>query len=264
MLEVTGYIASFCVGLILGLIGGGGSILCIPILVYLFSVEVMAATAYSLFIVGTTSLLGTIQKFKDSLIDFRVGLIFGLPSILSKFTTRKWIVPSIPDVLYQTESITVTKRLFMLGIFSIMVIIAAASMIKKNNESLSYSGKAKDVWLVAQGTFIGFLTGIAGLGGGFIIVPTLLFFAKIPFKKSVGTALFIIAINSLAGFMGDLSNTVVDWPFLLQITAIAIMGVFIGNIYSRRVSGWRLKKSFGWFILVMGIVILIKESLILL
>ncbi len=264
MVEVFGYVASFCVGLILGLIGGGGSILSIPILVYLFTVEVIEATAYSLFIVGTTSLVGSIQKYKHSLVDFRVGLIFGLPSILSKFTTRKWIVPSIPDVLLQTESFVLTKRLFMLGIFSIMVIIAATSMIRNNNKPHTYHGKAKDVWLGVQGIFIGFLTGIAGLGGGFIIVPTLLFFAKIPFKKAVGTALFIIALNSLTGFLGDLSNLDVAWPFLLTITGIAITGIFIGNIYSQRVSGLQLKKSFGWFILVMGIAILIRESLVLL
>ncbi len=260
MFEIIGFIASFCVGLILGLIGGGGSILCIPILVYLFSVEVVEATAYSLFIVGVTAFVGSVQRHRNALVDLRVGLTFGFPCILSKFVVRKWVVPAIPDLLLQTESFVVTKRFFMLGLFSVLVILAASAMILKTGGLKWHLFGKGELWLGIQGAIIGLLTGLTGLGGGFIIVPTLIFFSGISFKRAVGTALFIIALSSMIGFTGDLSNLQVDWALLGMITVIAIVGIFTGNLLSKRISGLYLQKSFGWFILMMGIAILIKES----
>jgi uncharacterized membrane protein YfcA len=260
-MEVIGHVASFFVGFVLGLIGGGGSILSIPILVYLFSIEVVEATAYSLFIVGSTSLVGTFQRFKASLVDFRIGLVFGLPSIISKFCTRKWLIPSVPEVLIQTEAFIVTKRFFMMAVFSSLVILAAATMITKRSNPNPYTKPTRNIWLGIQGTFIGLLTGFSGLGGGFIIVPTLVIFAKLPFKKAVGTTLLVIAMNSLIGFTGDIFHTEIKWAFLMGITAIAIVGIFVGNKLSERIATTRLKNGFGWFILIMGIAILINESM---
>src|SRR5687768_18486510 len=110
-MEIIGYLASIAIGVILGLLGGGGSILSIPILVYLFKMDVVMASAYSLFIVGVTSLVGAIPKYKDQLVNLRTGFFFSIPSIISIFSTRKWIVPAIPDIIIQTETFIVTKRI---------------------------------------------------------------------------------------------------------------------------------------------------------
>ncbi len=203
MNETFGYVASFGVGLVLGLIGGGGSLLCIPILVYLFFVEIVEATAYSLFIGGGTSLVRAIQRSKDTMLDFRTALIFGLPSILTKFCVRKWGIPLIPEVLFEIGSLIITKRLFMLGVFSLLVILAAATMLWKNLPLDRQVFGKSDLHLGLYGAIIGIITGISGLGGGFIIMPTLVFIAGIKFKKAVGTTLLIIAMSSLIGFTGD-------------------------------------------------------------
>lgn len=259
---MLGYLAAFFVGLILGILGGGGSILAIPVLIYLFSVDPVQATAYSLFMVGMTSMIGSIQRYRESLIDLRTGLILGLPAIFSKFLARKYVLGLIPEIIVDTGLVVFTKRMFILGLFSVLVIVAAATMIGTWSRSAErcYAGKGSSIWLASLGAAIGLITGISGLGGGFIIVPTLLFFAHLPIKKAIGTALFIISISSLIGFTGDLSYIQVEWPLLLGITGIAILGILAGNLLSNHLSNLQLKKAFGWLVLLMGVAMLIKES----
>jgi uncharacterized membrane protein YfcA len=115
--------------------------------------------------------------------------------------------------------------------------------------------------MVVEGILIGFLTGLVGAGGGFLIIPALIFLTGLPFKTAVGTSLFIISINSLTGFVGDLLNHAMDWPFLLTITALAVTGILVGNYFSRRITALYLRKAFGWFTLIVGAWILIKEFL---
>lgn len=258
-MEVFGYIAAVSIGIILGLLGGGGSILSIPILVYLFHVEPVTASAYSLFIVGTTSLVGAVPKYREHLVNLRTGFIFGIPSIASIFITRKWIVPAIPDTIIQIGSTVVTKRLLLLGIFALLMIFASYSMVRKTNELKSDEQDVRIFLTMFEGLIIGFLTGLVGAGGGFLIIPALVLLTGLPFKTAVGTSLFIIAINSLMGFFGDLLNYRMDWIFLLTITALAVIGIFIGNKLHRKVSAAKLRRAFGWFILVMGIYILTRE-----
>jgi uncharacterized protein len=259
-MEVIGYIASICIGLILGLLGGGGSILSIPILVYLFGIETVVASAYSLFIVGATSLVGAIPKYKDQLVNVRTGILFGIPSIISIFFTRKWIIPALPDIVLDTDFILITKRILILGIFAILMILASFSMIKGKREIVTETQKGFRTFLVIlEGALIGFLTGLVGAGGGFLIIPALVFLTGLPFKTAVGTSLFIIAINSLSGFLGDVLNYKMDWPFLLSITGLAIIGILIGNKLQKKVSALRLRMAFGWMILIMGAWILVKE-----
>lgn len=258
-MEVAGYIASVCIGLILGLLGGGGSILSIPILVYLFSVDAVMASAYSLFIVGVTSLVGAIPKYKEHLVNIRTGILFGIPSIISIFCTRRWIMPSIPDVIYQTESLTITKRLAVLGVFALLMILASFSMIRAKREIASNSKKFRTFLMILEGIVIGFLTGFVGAGGGFLIIPALVFLTGLPFKTAVGTSLFIIAINSLFGFLGDVMNYTMDWTFLISITSLAVIGILIGNKLQRKISAIRLRMAFGWLILLMGSWILVHE-----
>jgi len=261
-LEIFGYIASICIGLILGLLGGGGSILSIPILVYLFHMDVVVASAYSLFIVGTTSLVGAIPKYREQLLDVRTGLLFGFPSIVSTFVTRKWIVHAIPDIVQLTDSVILTKRLLLLSLFAILMILASVSMIRGRQEPIPDEERVRTTWLIVQGMLIGFLTGLVGAGGGFLIIPALVFLTGLNFKTAVGTSLFIIFINSFSGFLGDLMNYSMNWNMLLSITMLAVVGILIGNKLSHKVSSTKLRRFFGWFVLVMGCLILIKEVLI--
>lgn len=259
-MEVAGYFAAVAIGMILGLLGGGGSILSIPILVYLFGVDAVTASAYSLFIVGMTSLVGAIPKYKDHLVNVRTGIIFGIPSILSIFVTRKWVIPALPEVIYYDgDSFPVTRDMLILSVFAVLMILASWSMIRDRREPVSDNRRTKVVPLVLEGVLIGFLTGFVGAGGGFLIIPALVLLTNLPFKNAVGTSLFIIAINSLAGFLGDVLNYPMDWPFLLGITGLAIIGIFIGNNFQKHVTADKLRKSFGWFILMMGCWILLRE-----
>lgn len=258
-MEVTGYVACIFIGMILGILGGGGSILSIPILVYLFHIDAVMASAYSLFIVGTTSLIGAIPKYKDHLVNVKTGILFGLPSILTIFLTRKWIVPAIPNIVLQTESFTLTKRVLILGVFALLMILASYSMIKQRKEIENENQRFRVVLITIEGMIIGFLTGLVGAGGGFLIIPALVLLTGLKFKTAVGTSLFIIAINSLIGFLGDVLNYEIPWAFLLSVTSLAVIGILIGNRISKQISADRLRRSFGWFVLVMGIWILVRE-----
>jgi uncharacterized membrane protein YfcA len=262
MIETFGYLAAICIGLILGLLGGGGSILSIPILVYLFHVDAVLASAYSLFIVGVTSFVGAIPKYKDHLVNVRTGFLFGIPSIISIFITRKWIIPAIPDIILQTSSFTLTKRILLLGIFALLMILASFSMIRGKREIVSDARKIRVFLVITEGLLIGFLTGLVGAGGGFLIIPALVFLTGLPFKTAVGTSLFIIAINSLMGFLGDILNYTMDWSFLFTLSFLAITGILIGNQLQKKISALRLRIAFGWLVLLMGSWILLREVIL--
>lgn len=259
MLEWLGYILSILIGVVLGLLGGGGSILSIPILVYLFGVEPVAASAYSLFIVGTTSLTGAIPKYRQQLVNIRTGVLFGLPSIVTIFFTRLLVIPAIPEIVFDNGSFQVTRRILLLGTFAVLMVLAAIPMIRGKREVISQNKRFRLVLVMLEGVVVGFLTGLVGAGGGFLIIPALVFLTGMRFKTAVGTSLFIIGINSLVGFTGDLMNFSMDWPLLLFVTGIAIVGILIGNYLSRRLPGTKLRIAFGWFTLVIGVYILVRE-----
>lgn len=261
-MEFAGYIASVFVGLVLGLLGGGGSILSIPILVYLFGITPVLASAYSLFIVGVTSMVGALPKYKQQLMSVPTGLLFGIPSIVGIFVTRKWIVPSIPEVLWQADGFLLTKRILLLGVFAVLMVLASFSMITGKEKEAESEHRFKVVLLALEGLLIGFLTGLVGAGGGFLIIPALVFLTGLNFKVAAGTSLFIIAINSLSGFLGDVFNYTLDWSFLLKITLLALVGIYVGNFFSSRILGTRLRKAFGWLTLLMGCWILVKELML--
>lgn len=261
---LIGFAASLLIGLSLGLIGGGGSILTVPVLVYLLGVEPVLATAYSLFIVGLTSAVGVYPKYKEGLVDVRTALIFGAPSIAAVFLTRKLIVPAIPATVLQLSDWVLTKSVLLMILFAVLMVAASVSMIidKKNNQEtpeamLSYNYPL----IVLEGTVVGLLTGLVGAGGGFLIIPALVMLTKLPMKKAVGTSLLIIAAKSLIGFTGDLSQQTMDWSLLLTVTLMAVLGIFAGNALSKKIEGAQLKKGFGWFVLVMGVYVLIKEAI---
>ena len=259
--QLIGYLFATLVGITLGLIGSGGSILSVPILVYILGIEPILATAYSLFIVGTTALFGGIQKAKQKLVDLDKVILFGVPTILSVFITRRIIVPKLPEIILSTSFFTLHKSVFIMIIFAIVMILASFRMIRpiqieinEVNFKLNYSK------IISQGLLIGLVAGLVGAGGGFLIIPALLFLANTPMKKAVGTSLFIVAAQSLIGFLGDLrSDQTLDWNLLLTFTICSIIGVFIGSFLSKKIASDKLKTGFGWFVLAMGIYIILKE-----
>lgn len=264
-MEIIGYLASIVIGISLGLIGGGGSILTVPVLVYLLGVEPVLATAYSLFIVGSTSLVGTFPKYKQGLVNLKTALIFGAPAIAAVYATRKFIVPAIPQELFTVGNMAITKPLLMMLLFAVLMVFASYSMIKgKKEEDNGNNGEQKFNYplIIIEGTVVGMLTGLVGAGGGFLIIPALVLLSKLPMKQAVGTSLLIIAAKSLIGFLGDIGHQIIDWKLLMIVTILAIAGIFIGNALSKKVSGEKLKKGFGWFVLVMGIYIIVKELFI--
>ncbi len=262
-LLILGYISAILIGLSLGLIGGGGSILTVPILVYLLGIEAAeTAPAYSLFVVGTASLIGAIIKHQQGFVDVKTAIIFGLPAIVAVYATRRFLVPEIPDEIFIVDSFIFTKRIFVMGLFAILMILASISMIKGRKEIVQdVERKFNYPLILIEGVLVGILTGLVGAGGGFIIIPALVMLSNLPMKKAIGTSLAIIAAKSLLGFLGDLSVITIDWKLLLGFTALAVVGIFIGNQLSHKIDGSKLKKGFGWFVLIMGIIIIFKETL---
>lgn len=261
-MEIFGYIASVLIGISLGLIGGGGSILTVPVLVYLFGLDAFLATEYSLFIVGISSIVGSVSYFKKGLVNLKTVFVFGIPSIISIFLTRNYILPLIPDNVFRISDFLITKDILLLLIFAGLMIVASYKMIRKSTESQIENQdfqKNSTLWAAGEGSIVGILTGLVGAGGGFMIIPALVNLLKTPMKVAIGTSLVIISLNSLIGFFSSINNVAVDWKLLATISSIAIVGIIIGSQLSKKIDGRKLKPAFGWFILVMGIYIIIKE-----
>ena len=261
LLEILGYIGALFIGLVLGLVGGGGSILTVPILVYALTLNPVIATAYSLFVVGTTSLVGAIKNIMKGMVDFKTAIIFAIPAFIAVYLARAFLIPAIPDELFEIGNLTVTKNLAIMLFFAIIMLLASVSMIRNKHEETDEDGEITYNYplIVVEGFVVGIITGIVGAGGGFLIIPALVLLAKLPMKKAVATSLFIIAIKSLIGFLGDVKHLDIDWPFLLSFTAISVVGIFIGMWLNNFIDGKKLKKAFGWFVLIMGIYIIYEE-----
>ena len=260
-MEIIGFAFSVLIGISLGLIGSGGSILTIPILVYLFCISPSDATTYSLFVVGVSALAGSINGAKHKLLDYKTALYFGLPSVISVFLMRKFLVPILPDTLINISDFTLTTDVLIMLVFSVLLILASFSMIQKRKIIENENTEVNHNNLIIKGIFVGLLTGFVGVGGGFLIIPALLFTAKLPMKSAVATSLIIIVFNSLIGFLGSIATTTIKWDFLLLFTAFAVIGIFIGMYASKKIANEKLKPLFGWFVLITGIYIIIKELL---
>ncbi|WP_333878805.1 sulfite exporter TauE/SafE family protein [Flavobacterium sp.] len=258
MFEFFGYIGAFCIGLVLGITGGGGSILTVPILVYLLSLNPVIATAYSLFIVGTTSAFGTFQNFKKGLVAPKTALQFAVPSVIGVYLTRKFIVPAIPDPVFYFASFQFTKSTLVMLLFAVVMFWAAVVMLKKDTDTTVT--KTKHPFFTLLKLFlVGVLIGLIGAGGGFLIIPALMRLAQLTIKKAIGTSLLIITLNSLIGFLGDVQTMAIDWPFLLSFTGLSVIGIFIGLYVQKYINEKLLKKIFALFVLVMAFFIFYKE-----
>jgi|TARA_B100000780_G_scaffold50661_1_gene31409 uncharacterized membrane protein YfcA len=259
-MEIFGFFSALLIGLILGLIGGGGSILTVPIFVYLLGISPLVATAYSLFVVGTTALVGAISNHKKGMVDVRTGFIFAVPAFIGVYVTRRYLLSLIPEDIFYISSFLVTKDVAIMLFFSILMLAASFFMINgraevSNTKLLNYNVPL----LTLEGLVVGVLTGFVGAGGGFLIIPALVFFAKLPMKKAIATSLMIISIKSLIGFIGDIQNFEIDWFFLLSFTSISVIGIFLGIYFSKFINENKLKKVFGWFVFLMALFIIIKE-----
>ena len=262
-MEVFGYMAALLIGLSLGLTGSGGSILTVPILVYLMRLSPVISMAYSLFVVGSTSLVGSYKFYQKQLVSFRTALIFGLPSLTTVFLTRRFIVPAIPAHIATIGNLEVTKGVMLMTLFAILMVFASMSMIRKKKYQVPEEDKKNHSpnipALLVQGVSVGLISGMVGAGGGFLIIPALVLFSKLDMRMAVGTSLLIISANSLFGFVGDIFNYNIDWSFLLSFSALSVTGIFIGSSLSHHIHSDKLKTGFGWFVLVMGIYIILRE-----
>ena len=265
-MDIIGYVASIFIGISLGLIGGGGSILTVPVLVYLFGISAELSTAYSLFIVGTTALVGGIRNATLGNVNYKTAVVFTIPAFITVYATRAFLVPAIPNEIMTIGSFVLTKDIAILLFFALVMLAASVSMIRNKRkdgeeEAVEVEPQFNVPAIIVEGAVVGVLTGIVGAGGGFLIIPALVLFAKIPMKKAVGTSLLIIAAKSLIGFVGDVQrpDLEIDWTLLLSVTAIAVVGIFIGIYLSRFIDGKKLEKGFGWFVLLMAVYIIAKQ-----
>lgn len=261
-MEPFGYIASFLMGITLGVLGGGGAILTVPIMVYLFSFSPIVATGYSLFVVGLTALVGSLMYIRKGYINFKIGFSFAIPSMIGVNIARGLIIPAIPDIIFSVNDFTVTKEILIMVTFAILIITASFSMLKKRGEpkSVTSISTLQTSILAIGGLTVGLIAGFVGAGGGFLIIPALIFFARQPMRVAVGTSLMIIAIQSLFGFSGDVYRGLdVHWSFLISVAVIAIAGILLGTRVANKFNEQKLIKIFGWFVLLLGTIILIEQ-----
>ncbi|GAA5027036.1 UPF0721 transmembrane protein [Marivirga lumbricoides] len=266
LIEVLGYLGAAVIGISLGLIGGGGSILTVPVLVYLLNISPVTATAYSLFIVGFSSLVGGVNYAKKGMVNYKTGVVFTIPAFIAVYLTRLIVVPALPQSWFFIGDLEITLPIGIMVIFALLMIAASYSMIKdKKGPAPDVEGGEKTQkfnypLIILEGLVVGALTGLVGAGGGFLIIPALVVLAKLPMKEAVGTSLLIIAVKSLIGFIGDVqAGGAINWIFLLTFSGIAIAGIFIGSYLSNKIDGAKLKKGFGWFVLIMGSFMIYKE-----
>ena len=263
-MEILGYTMALIIGLSLGLIGSGGSILAVPVLAYLFSYDEKIATAYSLFIVGAAALVGGLKQYNKNNVDLKTAIIFGIPAIIGVWLVRHFVIPILPNVLFVLGDFEVTRRMGMFGLFALLMLFSAYYMIAEN-EKKGGTGTIKYNYplIPIEGLIVGAITGFVGAGGGFLIIPALVLLANLEIRKAIGTSLIIIALKSLSGFfLGDALTMEIDWHFILSFSSITIIGILIGEFLGKRINGDKLKKGFGYFISLMAVFIFIMEFII--
>lgn len=253
---LLGLFLAVFVGITLGLVGSGGSILTVPIFVYVFGVDPVLATAYSLFAIGATSIIGGAKGFISKEVDIDKLLKFGIPSMISVFLTRKFLVPLIPDQ-FNIMGYIIQQEVVLMVSFAILMLFAAYAMFHEINIP---KAQFPFITVVAKGVFVGSVTGIVGAGGGFLIIPALTNFFNLSMKKAVATSLVLIAINSFLGLLGDWRRIdLFDWNLLLQYTLLTIIGIFIGFYLSNKIDGKKLKRIFSVGIMAVAIFVLLTE-----
>jgi len=259
--QILGYFGALAIGVVLGLIGSGGSLMAIPIFTYFFHIGPVTTTAYSLFVVGTSATIGALGNLKKKLVNFRIVIFFGIPTFISVFLVRKFLIPIIPEELFSLFGYVVTQHFAILFLLAVLMLVSGYSMIHNNKvyhnpfEQLYYNYPI----MIIAGVLIGVLTGVIGIGGGFLIVPSLVICLRLPMKNAVVTSMFIIALKSLIGFLGDILSVEINWSFLFGFTLVSVLGILLGSYFSTFVKGEKLKKYFGWFLICIVLCIMVKE-----
>lgn len=262
MKELITYVASLFVGLSLGLVGAGGSILTVPVFIFVLKMDPQTSSVYSMFIVGISSLAGGIKSIFNKLVDIKTMFVFGVPSVTGVLFARKFIFPAIPDQIFSLGGFVVSKKILFMFCISTLMFMAAVKMLQaasRKTETLPDEKNVKSGFLMILGFIVGIITGLFGIGGGFLIVPALYFWTRLPMKKAVGTTLLIIAMNSLFSFSTSYSSTPINWNLLLRFSLGAIIGILIGSRIAEKISGNYLRKIFGWFVMAISFYIVIKQ-----
>ncbi len=261
-----GYLAMSLVGVTLGIIGAGGSILTVPILVYLFRYDAASASYYSMGIVGVSALVALPNYWRQGRIDLKTVIKFVPASMVGVFLTRNIILPMIPDQILSSEYFTLTKNQMILSFFAVLMIMASRSMFTKkplqSTKPLVKLGLLTSLHSVAIAFFVGGITGIVGAGGGFLIIPALINLLGLDITTAVGSSLVIIAINTLWGFLSGLRSEQIPWFDLTTMTLVTTVCAAVSSKFSKKIPQESLKKAFGWFILAMGTFILSQQVLI--
>lgn len=258
-MEILGFFLMIVIGLLVGLFGGGGSILTVPVLVYLFAIPTTLSTTYSLALVSITSLIAAIPHILQKKLFFKKIIQFGVPSMLALYTIRAFVLPSIPTT-FQLLGFSIEKNVFMMVFFSILMLTSGFFMIKqKKNNPDCIDCPYNHIALIVAGFLEGTITGFVGAGGGFIIVPILMILGKLSLKQAVANSLFIIGVKSFIGFIGSSDIASLDFIFLIKMLAIALGGMVLGLKLNKKLDSKTLKPIFGYFVMIMGTFILLKE-----
>jgi uncharacterized membrane protein YfcA len=259
-LEYIGFLAAVVMGIVLGAIGGGGSILTVPILVYLFGQDASIATGYSLLIVGLTASYGAFSYYRKGLIEVKAAITFAIPSIIAVYLTRAYVMPAIPDVIFSSPFVLEKNMLIMVS-FAVLMLLSAYMMLTKDNTKIASNGKRhSSLVILLEGALVGFATGMLGAGGGFLIIPALVLLMGMEMKKAVGASLLIISLKSLIGFTGDLqAGIAIDIVLVGKIIAFTVLGMWLATKVASKIESSKLQKGFGVFTLVIAIFILLKE-----
>lgn len=263
-MTLIGVIVFLIMGLTLGLIGGGGSILTVPILVYIFKQDPLLATANSLVIVGATAGIGSMPYLFKKLVDIKTVFLFSVPSFIGVYAVRKFVLPMIPDVIKISPDLNITKSFIVMFSFAVIMLIAAIKMIyanpKTQNEMTKPLLSTKVVFkIVVYGFLIGSVAGFVGAGGGFLIIPALTVLLNLPMRIAVGSSLLIIAFQSLLGFAFSSQLHLVHWNFLFTQVTVASIGILVGSYLNRFIAEKKLKASFGYFVLTISLLVMVEQ-----
>lgn len=259
-MEILGYVSAFFMGLVLGGLGSGGSILTVPILVYLMDIPPVTATGYSLLVVGSAAAFGAYRYYLNGMINIKSSITFAIPSIAAVYATRAFLMPAIPPILLETP-FTLSKDFAIMALFAGLMVISAVMMLKNSKAIKPPRMSAHPTGLIIlEGASVGVATGLLGAGGGFLIIPALVLLIGMPMKQAVASSLFIIALKSLIGFIGDLqAGITLDMPLLALFLSATFLGMFTATQFGHKVESHKLQKIFAYFILLMAFVILWKE-----
>lgn len=253
-MTLLGGALALLVGLVLGLLGGGGSVLTVPVLIYVLHVPVKPAIAMSLCVVGLVAFIGFISHLRQGTVAAKVALVFGPFAVIAAYFSAR-IAKHIPSVV-------------QLVLFAVVGLAGSYLMLRGGFKRTAQSEAAPydfhpdhrtKVLLALQGLGVGFLTGIIGVGGGFLIVPALVLVAGMPMRLAVGTSLLVITMNALSGFAGYLGHTDIDWTLVAWFTSVAALGSIIGTVVSKRVPQQHLRQVFGYLLIVVSLYVLYRR-----